>query len=74
MASYYPMGQIRTIGAFVDGCRWGFWTRFNENGSKAAEGFFVRGRGAGVWTYYSKEHPEGTQGPFDSIRALGFND
>ena len=51
---HYPNGNVRFLGANLDGKMHGPWEFFRADGSLMRSGSFVRGRQVGTWTTYDR--------------------
>lgn len=57
-AEWYPNGQLKTEGSYVDGKMEGRWVSYFETGVKQLEGEYRGGTKHGLWTQYYEEGPK----------------
>ncbi len=50
--SYHPNGQLKIVGALLDGKKVGNWIEYYLSGIKKSEGQFANGKKDGPWLYY----------------------
>ena len=48
-ASYYPDGNVKEYGNFLDGNRVGDWSLFNQSGERIIEASYLKGEKHGIW-------------------------
>jgi antitoxin component YwqK of YwqJK toxin-antitoxin module len=61
-AYYYPDGQLRMRGTYLDGEKHGTWTSWYNNGNKWSEGQYTKGRNDGItstWHENGQKYYEG---------------
>ena len=49
---YYPDGNLKAMGSYLDNLRSGKWTFYFKNGNIEQTGEYIKGKEIGIWTWY----------------------
>jgi antitoxin component YwqK of YwqJK toxin-antitoxin module len=52
---YYPNGEIRVLGTYLDGKAHGFWEGYYPNGQLKTSGNYHKGKLIGHWIWYYQD-------------------
>ena len=53
--SYYPTGELMSVGNFKNGLREGRGVIFFKNGNTSIDVYYHEGKQCGVWTYFNED-------------------
>jgi antitoxin component YwqK of YwqJK toxin-antitoxin module len=69
--TWYPNGQLRSRGTYVDGEENGVWEFFHSNGKFSTRGTYVDGEENGVWEFFHENGQPYTCGTYVNGKRHG---